>query len=166
VLIEVEFDAAKLDPAEIQGLVEETQRQVAEGMQQMIQAGQLSPELGQDQLQEIFEQNVNRIVVEQLHKKLWAEGKASGWADHDALLPLLQGASRGLQLALSAELPVLGSGKEKRLPMLTLTALEEGNGLRGWRTAGAGAGAGGGLSDRIPRGRGWPNCLQGCPLQM
>jgi formylglycine-generating enzyme required for sulfatase activity len=33
-------------------------------------------------------------------------------------------------LALSAELPVLGSGKEKRLPMLTLTALEEGNGLR------------------------------------
>ncbi len=130
VLIEVEFDAAKLDPAEIQGLVEETQRQVAEGMQQMIQAGQLSPELGQDQLQEIFEQNVNRIVVEQLQKKLWAEGKASGWADHDALLPLLQGASRGLQLALSAELPVLGSGKEKRLPMLTLTALEEGNGLR------------------------------------
>jgi formylglycine-generating enzyme required for sulfatase activity len=130
VLIEVEFDAAKLDPAEIQGLVEETQRQVAEGMQQMIQAGQLSPELGQDQLQEIFEQNVIRIVVEQLQKKLWAEGKASGWADHDALLPLLQGASRGLQLALSAELPVLGSGKEKRLPMLTLTALEEGNGLR------------------------------------
>jgi formylglycine-generating enzyme required for sulfatase activity len=130
VLIEVEFDAAKLDPAEIQGSVEETQRQVAEGMQQMIQAGQLSPELGQDQLQEIFEQNVNRIVVEQLQKKLWAEGKASGWADHDALLPLLQGASRGLQLALSAELPLLGSGEEKRLPMLTLTALEEGNGLR------------------------------------
>jgi formylglycine-generating enzyme required for sulfatase activity len=33
-------------------------------------------------------------------------------------------------LALSAELPLLGSGKEKRLPMLTLTALEEGNALR------------------------------------
>jgi formylglycine-generating enzyme required for sulfatase activity len=130
VLIEVEFDAAKLDPAEIQGLVEETQRQVAEGMQQMIQAGQLSPELGQDQLQEIFEQNVNRIVVEQLQKKLWAEGKASGWDEHDALLPLLQGASRALQLAASADLPLFGSGPGLVVPMLTLSALEEGNALR------------------------------------
>jgi formylglycine-generating enzyme required for sulfatase activity len=130
VLIEVEFDAAKLDPAEIQGLVEATQRQVAEGMQQMIQAGQLAPELGQDQLQEIFEQNVNRIVVEQLQKKLWAEGKASGWAEHDALLPLLQGASRALQLAASADLPLFGSGPGLVVPMLTLTALEEGNALQ------------------------------------
>ena len=130
VLIEVEFDPATLDSGEVQGLVEETQRQVAEGMQQALQSGQLPPELGQDQLQQIYEQNVSRIVVEQLQKKLWAEGKATGWADHDALLPLLQGASRGLQLALSAELPLLGSGEEKRLPMLTLTALEEGNGLR------------------------------------
>jgi hypothetical protein len=130
VLIEVEFDPAKLDPAEVQGLVEETQRQVAEGMQQMIQAGQLSPELGQDQLQEIFKQNINRIVVEQLQKKLWAEGKASGWAEHDALLPLLQGASRGLQLAASADLPLFASGPGLVVPMLTLTALEEGSGLR------------------------------------
>ncbi len=130
VLIEVEFDPATLDPGEVQGLLEETQRQVAETMQQALQSGQLSPELGQDQLQQIYEQNVSRIVVEQLKKKLWAEGNASGWADHDALLPLLQGASRGLQLALSAELPLLGSGEEKRLPMLTLTALEEGSGLR------------------------------------
>jgi formylglycine-generating enzyme required for sulfatase activity len=99
-------------------------------MQQMIQAGQLSPELGQDQLQEIFKQNVNRIVVEQLQKKLWAEGKASGWAEHDALLPLLQGASRGLQLAASADLPLFGSGPGLVVPMLTLTALEEGSGLR------------------------------------
>ena len=130
VLIEVEFDPATLDPGEVQGLLEETQRQVAEGMQQALQSGQLSPELSQGQLQQIYEQNVSRSVVEQLQKKLWAEGKASGWAEHDALLPLLQGASRGLQLALSAELPLLGSGEEKRLPMLTLTALEEGNGLR------------------------------------
>ena len=130
VLIEVEFDAATLDPAEIQGLVEATQRQVAEGMQQALQSGQLAPELGQDQLQEIFEQNVNRIVVEQLQKKLWAEGKASGWTEHDALLPLLQGASRGLQLAASADLPLFGSGPGLVVPMLTLTALEEGNALR------------------------------------
>jgi formylglycine-generating enzyme required for sulfatase activity len=130
VLIEVEFDPATLDPGEVQGLVEETQRQVAEGMQQALQSGEFSPELGQDQLQQIYEQNVSRIVVEQLQKKLWAEGKASGWADHDALLPLLQGASRGLQMALSADLPPLGSGPGLVVPMLTLTALEEGDGLR------------------------------------
>jgi hypothetical protein len=53
-----------------------------------------------------------------------------GWAEHDARLPLLQGASRGLQLAASADLPLFGSGPIKRVPMLTLTALEEGDGLR------------------------------------
>jgi formylglycine-generating enzyme required for sulfatase activity len=55
---------------------------------------------------------------------------AEGWAEHDARLPLLQGASRGLQLAASADLPLLGSGEEIPVPMLTLTALEEGSGLR------------------------------------
>jgi formylglycine-generating enzyme required for sulfatase activity len=55
---------------------------------------------------------------------------AEGWAEHDARLPLLQGASRGLQLAASAELPLLGSGPGLVVPMLTLTALEEGDGLR------------------------------------
>ena len=55
---------------------------------------------------------------------------AEGWAEHDARLPLLQGASRGLQLAASADLPLFGSGEEKPVPMLTLTALEEGSGLR------------------------------------
>jgi len=53
-----------------------------------------------------------------------------GWAEHDARLPLLQGASRGLQLAASADLPLFGGGEEKPVPMLTLTALEEGGGLR------------------------------------
>jgi formylglycine-generating enzyme required for sulfatase activity/energy-coupling factor transporter ATP-binding protein EcfA2 len=53
-----------------------------------------------------------------------------GWAEHDARLPLLQGASRGVQLAASIDLPQLGSGKEKRVPMLTLSALEEESGLR------------------------------------
>jgi formylglycine-generating enzyme required for sulfatase activity len=53
-----------------------------------------------------------------------------GWAEHDRLLPLLQGASRGLQLAASADLPLLGSGPGRKVPMLTLTALQEGEGLR------------------------------------
>jgi formylglycine-generating enzyme required for sulfatase activity len=55
---------------------------------------------------------------------------AEGWAEHDARLPLLQGASRGLQLAASADLPPLGSGAGRLVPMLTLTALEEEGGLR------------------------------------
>jgi formylglycine-generating enzyme required for sulfatase activity/energy-coupling factor transporter ATP-binding protein EcfA2 len=55
---------------------------------------------------------------------------AEGWAEHDALLPLLQGASRGLQLAASADLPLLGSGPGSVVPMLTLMALEEDSGLR------------------------------------
>ena len=57
-------------------------------------------------------------------------GLSPGWADHDARLPLLQGAARGLQLAASADLPLLGSGPEKPVPMLTLTALQEEGGLR------------------------------------
>jgi formylglycine-generating enzyme required for sulfatase activity len=54
----------------------------------------------------------------------------AGWAEHDARLPVLQGASRGLQLAASNELPLLGSGPGRAVPMLTLTALQEGKGLR------------------------------------
>ncbi len=53
----------------------------------------------------------------------------AGWREHDERLPLLQGASRGLQLAASTELPLLGSGEGRVVPMLTLTALEEGGGL-------------------------------------
>lgn len=130
VRIEVELDPATLDPAKVQGLVEQTQRQVAEGLQQMVQAGQLPPEMDQDQLQAIVQENVNRIVVEQWQQKLWADGQAPGWKEHDALLPLLQGASRGLQLAASADLPLLGSGPGRVVPMLTLAAEEEGSGLR------------------------------------
>jgi formylglycine-generating enzyme required for sulfatase activity len=133
VLIEVEFDPATLDPGEVQGLVEETQRQVAEGMQKALQSGLLPSGLGETELQQIFQSAMEyqgKQRLQQLEQQVWAAGQAPGWADHDALLPLLQGASRGLQLALSAELPLLGSGEEKRLPMLTLTALEECNGLR------------------------------------
>jgi formylglycine-generating enzyme required for sulfatase activity len=53
-----------------------------------------------------------------------------GWAEHDARLPPLQGASRALQLAASADLPLLGSGPGRAVPMLTLIALQEGEGLR------------------------------------
>jgi formylglycine-generating enzyme required for sulfatase activity len=53
-----------------------------------------------------------------------------GWAEHDRRLPALQGASRGLQLAAAAELPLLGGSPGRTVPMLTLTALEEGEGLR------------------------------------
>jgi len=53
-----------------------------------------------------------------------------GWVEHDVHLPLLQGASRALQLAASADLPLLGSDRETRVPMLTLTALQEGEALR------------------------------------
>jgi formylglycine-generating enzyme required for sulfatase activity len=60
---------------------------------------------------------------------LLVEGE-EGWAEHDQRLPLLQGASRALQLAASTDLPLLGSDLERRVPMLTLTALQEGEGLR------------------------------------
>ncbi|MFM9103566.1 MAG: hypothetical protein ACKOPS_20440, partial [Cyanobium sp.] len=60
---------------------------------------------------------------------LLVEGE-KGWAEHDRRLPLLQGASRGLQLAASAELPLLGNGPGQKVPMLTLTAIKEGEGLR------------------------------------
>ena len=70
------------------------------------------------------------LIVRQLCQQPSDSGVAPGWAVHDARLPLLQGASRGLQLAASAELPLLGSREEKRVPMLTLTALEKGDGLR------------------------------------
>jgi formylglycine-generating enzyme required for sulfatase activity len=53
-----------------------------------------------------------------------------GWAEHDRRLPPLQGASRALQLAASADLPLLGSGPGRLVPMLTLTALQEGEALR------------------------------------
>jgi formylglycine-generating enzyme required for sulfatase activity len=60
---------------------------------------------------------------------LLVEGE-EGWAEHDRRLPLLQGASRAMQLAASADLPLLGSGPGRLVPMLTLTALQEGDALR------------------------------------
>jgi formylglycine-generating enzyme required for sulfatase activity len=54
----------------------------------------------------------------------------AGWAEHDRRLPLLQGAARALQLAAAADLPLLGNGHRRRVPMLTLTALRKEEGLR------------------------------------
>jgi formylglycine-generating enzyme required for sulfatase activity len=79
--------------------------------------------------QRVFEHQLKQRL-QQLEQQVWAAGQAPGWTKHDALLPLLQGASRGLQLAASADLPLFGSGPGLVVPMLTLTALEEGNGLR------------------------------------
>ena len=49
----------------------------------------------------------------------------SDWERIDAVLPLLQGAARGLQLAASRDLPLLGSGAGPAVPMLTLSALNQ-----------------------------------------
>ena len=57
-------------------------------------------------------------------------GASPGWAEHDARLPLLKGAARGLQLAASADLPFFGFGPGRVVPMLTLEALDDGAGLR------------------------------------
>jgi formylglycine-generating enzyme required for sulfatase activity len=133
VRIEVELDLKQLDPAMLQGLVEQTQQQVAEALQQALQSGQLPPGLSEEQLRSIFEQAVQQQVQERLkglQSELWAKGDAPGWKEHDERLPQLQGAAQGLQLAASAELPLLGSGPGRVVPMLTLTALEAGGGLQ------------------------------------
>jgi len=130
VRVEVELD---LDPLLLQALREQTQQQVAEALQQALQSGQRPPGLSDEQLRSIFEQAVQQQVQERLkglQTELWANGDAPGWKEHDKRLPLLQGASRGLQLAASAELPLLGSGPGRVVPMLTLTALEEAGGLQ------------------------------------
>jgi formylglycine-generating enzyme required for sulfatase activity len=55
------------------------------------------------------------------------------WAEHDRLLPLLQGASRGLQLAATADFPRLGEHTAVEVPMLTLTARQDGQDGQGVR---------------------------------
>ena len=82
----------------------------------------LSEEQIQQGRKDLLDQEIRRIPVD--------PAMAPGWAEHDARLPLLQGASRGLQLAASADMPLLGSGPGRMVPMLTLMALEEGSGLR------------------------------------
>jgi formylglycine-generating enzyme required for sulfatase activity len=119
--IRVELDPEKLDPAAVQ----EALQQAKEHVQQLAETGRLQG-LSEEQMQEGFQQ----LVGQYLEQRLWAEGQAAGWAEHDARLPLLQGAARGLQLAASADLPLAGSGPGRVVPMLTLRALEEDGGLR------------------------------------
>ena len=52
-----------------------------------------------------------------------------GWSAHDERLPILQGASRGVQLVASSDLPIYGLGEKKDIPMLSLFALEDSGGL-------------------------------------
>lgn len=75
-------------------------------------------------------QRIEMFLEEQLHADaldLLVAGE-EGWAEHDQRLPPLQGASRALQLAASADLPLLGSGPGRLVPMLTLTALNRADG--------------------------------------
>jgi hypothetical protein len=76
-------------------------------------------------------QRIEEFLVAQLRGDcldLLITGEA-GWAEHDRRLPLLQGAARALQLAAAADLPLLGNGPRRLVPMLTLTALQEEEGL-------------------------------------
>ena len=76
------------------------------------------------------------MIAMELERQLRTEGLnvliegPSGWPQLDGQLPPLQGAARGLQLAMAADLPLLGNGPGRIVPMLTLTALGEGEGLR------------------------------------
>ncbi len=77
-----------------------------------------------EELQQLLERELRADALD-----LLVNGEED-WAEHDRRLPLLQGASRGLQLAASADLPLLGSGPGRVVPMLSLTALKEGEALR------------------------------------
>jgi formylglycine-generating enzyme required for sulfatase activity len=132
--LEVDEALSGLDPNVVNGLVASTASELAEGFDAAIQtameAGQLPADFSQEQRQELFQQLVVETVMGTLRQALWRDGLAAAWEEHDRRLPLIQGASRGVQLAASADLPLLGSGLIRRVPMLTLTALREGEGLR------------------------------------
>jgi formylglycine-generating enzyme required for sulfatase activity/energy-coupling factor transporter ATP-binding protein EcfA2 len=113
------------EPSAVAAALEAAQRQVATQVAQARASGQLG-QLKEAQLLQMMREAEEQIA----QQERWAMGQSPGWAEHDAHLPLLQGASRGLQLAVSAELPPLGSGPGRLVPMLTLTALEEDGGLR------------------------------------
>ena len=113
------------EPAVLEEMRPAARKQVANQVEQARAAGQLKG-VGEAQLRGLVEQAED----EACRSLLWASGKAPGWAEHDACLPLLQGASRGVQLAASAALPLVGRGPGRVVPMLTLSALAEEGGLR------------------------------------
>jgi formylglycine-generating enzyme required for sulfatase activity len=113
------------EPSALAAAREAAQRQVATKVAQARATGQLG-KLKEAQLLQRIREAEEQIA----QQERWAMGQSPGWAEHDALLPLLQGASRGLQLTASADLPLLGSGPGRLVPMLTLTAQEEDTALR------------------------------------
>jgi formylglycine-generating enzyme required for sulfatase activity len=113
------------EPSAVAAAREAAQRQVAAQVAQARASGQLG-KMKEAQLGQMIREAEEQIA----QQELWAMGTAPGWVEHDARLPLLQGASRGLQLAASADLPLVGNGPGQLVPMLTLTAEEEGSGLR------------------------------------
>ncbi|MFN9644946.1 MAG: formylglycine-generating enzyme family protein, partial [Cyanobacteriota bacterium] len=113
------------NPAVLAMAREAAQRQVAAQVAQARASGQLE-KIKEAQLLEA----VRQMEEQATQQELWAMGASPGWVEHDARLPLLQGAARGLQLAASVDLPLLGSGPGRKVPMLTLRAEEEGGGLR------------------------------------
>ena len=113
--------ALEMDPA----VVAEVTQAMDAYVSQLAAAGRL-----EGMSEELIARSRQDLVEQELRRRPCDSGTAPGWAEHDARLPLLQGASRGLQLAASADLPLLGSGPGRRVPMLTLTAEEEGSGLR------------------------------------
>jgi len=113
------------DPLLVDQAREVARQKVAEQVAQAKASGQLKG-VRENQLMEMIRQ----AEEQQAEEELWAFGASPGWAEHDARLPLLQGAARGLQLAASADLPLLGSGPGRVVPMLTLEALEEQGGLQ------------------------------------
>jgi formylglycine-generating enzyme required for sulfatase activity len=116
--VRIEVD---LDPA----VVAEVTNAVDAYVSQLDAAGRL-----EGMSEELIARSRQDLVEQELRRQPCDSGTAPGWAEHDARLPLLQGASRGLQLAASADLPLLGSDRKTRVPMLTLTAHEEEGGLR------------------------------------
>ncbi len=114
---------AVLDPA----VLNEVTHQVDEYMAQLAAIGSL-----EGWSEELIARSLQDRIEMLLCQRPTESGGAPGWAEHDALLPLLQGVSRGLQLVASAALPLLGSDPESetRVLMLTLTALQEGEALR------------------------------------
>jgi formylglycine-generating enzyme required for sulfatase activity len=111
-----------------------------EALEGLASAGSQPPELRRVALEALgltardqaeHRQRIEAFLERQLRADsldLLVEGE-EGWAEHDRRLPPLQGASRALQLAAAAELPLLGSDPGRAVPMLTLTALQKEEGL-------------------------------------
>jgi formylglycine-generating enzyme required for sulfatase activity len=122
--LDVRIEGAS-EPIAVIAAQEAAQQQVATPVSQALAADQNGKMAATElhQRNHPFEKQITKVERSEM-------GSSHGWADHDALLPLLQGASRGLQLAASVDLPLLGSGKGSRVSMLTLQAHKEDRSLR------------------------------------